>query len=698
MKQAVPCWLLLMTLMVFGAPAWAQSPQTPALRRALAQATSDTARVLLLADLSASYRYSDFDSVQHFAKQGLQLARRIGYTKGEGRCLSRIGILMGERGNLPQALRTDLQALQLNEESHDLEGTARTLNQTGLLYFALDDFRPSIAYYLRAKRIYEQAGVTDDSQLASVFTNLGASYEGLGMLDSAVYYLNMAYTRTRNSRNVRTSCWGNPAPYVLRELGLLQVALGHDAAAMAYYHRSARAARPENDRRSLCRTFQYLAELYKQRQQTDSSIYYARQALVVGQSLPFVVGVARTSSLLADAFEARGQRDSTLKYLCIKQQAEDSLYNPQRIKQLDAIGFAEQQRLRTLEHERQHYRQQGRTYAMLTGLGALGLLALLQWRNIRRQRSTNARLSVLNRQVTQQKEELTNQRDQLGTMLHELKTTQSQLVMREKMASLGELMAGVAFEVQVPMKQIRNLAGVNQQLLAELKAELTQLPVAHHELAHLYDPLNALGLNHAKTEQASQRADSIVRGMLEYASSSPAPRQLTELNTFVEDYLRLTYHDVRVKNKNFHAALLPRLDAAAGSLSVVRHDLGRVLISLFTHAFNAVQQRLLLAEEEFVPQVMVSTLRTEEHVEIRIRDNGMGLPEAAQAAVFERFLAPAAATEHANLSLSLSHDLIVHGHQGTLTISSEEGHGTDYLVTLPLHVHKQPTDLGVAYA
>ncbi|KUG06648.1 ATP-binding protein [Solirubrum puertoriconensis] len=658
------------------------------MRRALAKAPHDTARVLLLADLSASYRYSDFDSVQYYAKQGLQLARRIGYAKGEGRCLSRIGILMGERGNLPQALRTNLQALHLNEQSRDLEGTARTLNQTGLLYFALDDFRPSIAYFLRAKRIYEQAGVTDDSQLVSVFTNLGASYEGLKMLDSAAYYLNLAYARTRQSRNVHTSCWGNPMPYVLRELGLLQVALGNDAAALDYYARSTRASLPENDRRSRCRSYQYLAELYEQRHQTDSSIYYARKALAVGQSLPFVVGIVRTSTLLADAFVARGQRDSTLKYMHIKQQAEDSLYNPQRIKQLDAIGFAEQQRLRTLEQERRYYQERGRTYALLTGVSALGLLALLQWRNIRRQRRTNARLQALNHQVTQQKEELTSQRDRLGTMLLELKATQSQLVMREKMASLGELMAGVAYEVQVPMKQVKNLTGVNQQLIAELKSELAQLPLAYDELEHLFDPLNALGLNQAKIEQASQRADSIVRGMLEYSSNSPAPRQLTDVNAFVEDYLRLTYHDVRVKNKSFHAALLPRLDLATGSLSVVRHDLGRVLISLFAYAFNAVQQRLLLAEEDYVPQVMVSTQRTAEHIEIRIRDNGLGLSEAAQASAFERFLTPAAATEHANLGLSLSHDLIVQGHHGTLSLSSQEGHYTEYLITLPLHTRK----------
>ena len=175
-------WLLLLSF-----AAAAQSPQSRPLQQALARAPSDSARVLLLADLAATYRYSRFDSVQHYAQRGLHLARRIGYAKGEGRCLSRVGILLGERGNLPQALRVNLRALALNEASHDAEGTARTLNQTGLLYFALDDYRPSLRYYFRALRLYHEAGTTDTSQLISVIANLGASYEGLHKLDSAAF-------------------------------------------------------------------------------------------------------------------------------------------------------------------------------------------------------------------------------------------------------------------------------------------------------------------------------------------------------------------------------------------------------------------------------------------------------------------------------------------------------------------------------
>ncbi|QDA59114.1 tetratricopeptide repeat-containing sensor histidine kinase [Hymenobacter jejuensis] len=684
MNRRLPALLLLLLALV-SLPGYSQSPQTPRLKQALARATSDTSRALLLADLSASYRYSRFDSVLWYARQGVQLAQRIDYPKGEGRCLSRIGILMGERGNLPQALRIDLKALQLNEKSQDLEGTARTLNQTGLLYYALDDFRPALNYFFRSKKIYEMdERIGDDSQLISVLTNIGASYEGRKQLDSAQYFLNRAYGLAIRSHTTNQSPWGNPLPYVLRELGLLQASLGRDQQALRYYRLGAKAAVPENDLRSRCRSYQYMAELYRERHQTDSSVYYARKALAVGQALPFVVGIVRTSSLLANAFQARGQHDSTLKYMNIMLVAQDSLYNPQRIKQLDAIGFAEQQRLRQLEQEREQFISQVRTYALLAGVGGLLLIALLLWYNNQQQQRANIKLQALNEQVTQQKEELRDQRDNLARTLQELKATQSQLVLREKMASLGELMAGVAHEIQNPVTCVKNFAGISAGLCQELREEMARLPFSIEDQDLIDDLLQNLSQYQAKIVQNGQRADSIVRDMLEYSSAGPSPRQPTDLNALADDYLRLTYHDLRAKNRNFNVALLPQLDPAVGLVSLARHDIGRVLVSLFTNALYAVQQRQRLAEEDYVPQVSVSTRRVNDHVEIRVRDNGMGIPESARDSIFQRFFTTKPTGEGTGLSLSLSHDIVTKGHGGTITVESQEGEYTEFMLTLPL--------------
>jgi two-component system NtrC family sensor kinase len=683
MRRELTSLLLLALLWVTGPAARAQSPQTKALRQALAAATSDTARVLLLADLSATYRYSHFDSVQQYARQGLHLAQRMEYAKGQGRCLSRIGILLSERGNLPQALRVDLQALRLNEASHDAEGTARTLNQTGLLYYALEDYRPSLRYYFRARQLYEQAHVKDTSQLISVLTNIGASYEGLHQLDSAALFLNQAWQLTRRSRSVHESCWGNPAPYVLRELGLLQLALGHPDAALTYYRRSAQAAGPENDLRSACRAYQYMADLYQARQQPDSSVYYARKALRLGQSLPFIMGVVRTSALLTDIFRSRQEPDSTLKYMSIMLTAQDSLYNPQRIKQLDAIGFAEQQRLRQLEEEQASYVAKGRTAALLVGVSGLLIMLTLMWRHNRQQKRANQRLLTLNGRVTQQASELKVQRDRLVRTLKELKITQGQLMLREKMASLGELMAGVAYEIQQPVNSVRKFAAISMELCQELRGELRKARVPAYEQEIMDEMLQNLGQNQEKILNYSQRTESIVRGMQEYSQDGSSPRQPTNLNLLAEEYLRLTYHDLRAKHHLFSCALLLYPDPAVGWVEVVRQELGRALLGIFTTALYAVYQQQTSADEEYVPQVSLTTARTAQGVEIRFRDNGVGFSEEAQKSLFQRF--PTGETPNDNsLGLALSHDLVTRRLQGTLTVSRQENEYTEYYILLPL--------------
>lgn len=676
---------LLFVMMGLATAGKAQSPQTRALRLALRQASTDTARVLLLADLAATYRYSRYDSVQWYARQGLALARQIGYRKGEGRCLSRIALLLGERGNLPQALRVDLQALHLNEASHDQEGQARTLNQTGLLYFALDDYRPALQYFFRAWRLYQHLPERDTSQLVSVLTNVGASYEGLRRYDSATFFLQRAWQLTTQARTLHHSCWGNPAPYVLRELGLLEVAQGKPEQALTFYRRSVRAAIPENDRRSASRSYQYMAELYQDLRQPDSCIYYARKSLLLGRSLPFMVGIVRNSKLLTRAFERQRQPDSTLKYMRLLLTAQDSLYDPTRVKQLNVIEFREQQRLRQLERERRELSQQVRTAALLAGLGVLLLVSVLLSRSNRQQKRANRNLQSLNEQITHQAHQLTAQRDNLARTLQELKMTQSQLVLREKMASLGELMAGVAYEIQGPVGSVRKFAASSAELCAELRQEVSKLLGRPYDQEILDELLQNLLQNQTRILQFAQRADSIVRGMLEYSQDGSGPRQPTNLNALAEEYLRLTYHDLRAKNRYFNAALLLRLDPAVGTVQLVRQDIGRALMGIFQAALQAVLQRQAEADpdENYIPQVELHSHRTGESVELRVRDNGPGLAPEALAVVFQRFPGLNAS---ADLGLSLSYDLATKGLGGQLTAASTLNQGTEYVLTLRLPV------------
>ncbi|UOQ79202.1 HAMP domain-containing histidine kinase [Hymenobacter sp. 5516J-16] len=245
-------------------------------------------------------------------------------------------------------------------------------------------------------------------------------------------------------------------------------------------------------------------------------------------------------------------------------------------------------------------------------------------------------------------------------------------------------MAGVAHEIQTPVSSVRKFAASSAELCTELRQEISNALPPSHDQEVVDEMLQNLLQNQTRILQYAQRADSIVRGMLEYSQNGTSPRQLTELNTLAEEYLRLAYHDLRAKNRYFNAALTLRLDPAVGPVQIVRQDVGRALVGIFSATLLAVLQRQAGAEPEegYVPQVELRTHRTADSVEILVRDNGLGFSEEALATLFQRFPGPDNAS--ADLGLPLSYDLITKGLGGQLSVSSTLHQGTEYRIILPL--------------
>jgi two-component system NtrC family sensor kinase len=275
---------------------------------------------------------------------------------------------------------------------------------------------------------------------------------------------------------------------------------------------------------------------------------------------------------------------------------------------------------------------------------------------------------------------LTQQADELQAALAELRATQQQLIQREKMASLGELTAGIAHEIQNPLNFVNNFADVSAELVAELEAEQTS-PTPDVGLED--ELLSDLRHNLHKINQHGQRAASIVRGMLAHSRQSTGERQPTDVNALADEYLRLAYHGLRAKDKSFNAKLNTDFAALLPLVPAVPGDLGRVLLNLFTNAFYAVQKRQLAAGPGYAPTVQVRTRRTGEEVEICIRDNGTGIPAAVRTKIFQPFFTTKPSGEGTGLGLSLAHDIIVQGHSGTLAVESQEGEYTEFVVRLP---------------
>ncbi|MBF9239102.1 histidine kinase [Hymenobacter sp. BT683] len=288
----------------------------------------------------------------------------------------------------------------------------------------------------------------------------------------------------------------------------------------------------------------------------------------------------------------------------------------------------------------------------------------------------------LERLVVERTAALTFQAEELRSALTELRTTQAQLVQSEKMASLGELTAGIAHEIQNPLNFVNNFADVSVEMLAELREEQAR-PIRDPELEA--DLLADIAQNLQKIHHHGQRAASIVKGMLEHSRASSGERQPTNINHLADEYLRLAYQGLRAKDKTFNATLNTEFAPDLPLVQAIGPDLGRVLLNLFSNAFYAVRQRQLRGEAGYAPTVTVCTHQRGDQIEIKVRDNGPGIPETVRQKIFQPFFTTKPSGEGTGLGLSLSYDIVTQGHSGTLTVISEEGKYTEFLISLPIN-------------
>jgi signal transduction histidine kinase len=264
------------------------------------------------------------------------------------------------------------------------------------------------------------------------------------------------------------------------------------------------------------------------------------------------------------------------------------------------------------------------------------------------------------------------------------------------MASLGELTAGIAHEIQNPLNFVNNFSDVNKELIEELNAERRK-PKAERDEQLETEILNDLKENEEKINHHGKRADAIVKGMLQHSRQSSGQKEPTDINKLADEYLRLSYHGLRAKDKSFNAEVQTNFDESIGKINIIPQDIGRVLLNLFNNAFYAVNEQksksLILFSKEvtpfqkvsplYVPTVSVSTKKSENMVTITVRDNGNGIPLKFLDKIFQPFFTTKPTGQGTGLGLSLSYD-IVKAHGGEIKVESEEGEGTEFIVMLPL--------------
>jgi signal transduction histidine kinase len=286
-------------------------------------------------------------------------------------------------------------------------------------------------------------------------------------------------------------------------------------------------------------------------------------------------------------------------------------------------------------------------------------------------------VKALKAQNEELKEQVSIRTEELNKSLNDLKATQQQLIQSEKMASLGELTAGIAHEIQNPLNFVNNFSEVNEELIEELKNEAVK-----GNLEGVKAIAKDIEFNSEKISHHGKRADAIVKGMLQHSRTSSGQKEPTDINALVDEYLRLAYHGLRAKDKSFNATMKTDLDETIGNINIVPQDIVRVILNLITNAFYTVSEKKKQAGNDYEPTVTVNTKKIIDAIEVKVKDNGNGIPQKILDKIFQPFFTTKPTGQGTGLGLSLSYD-IIKAHGGEIKAGSKEGEGAEFIVILP---------------
>jgi len=640
---------LIATILVFLScvTGFTQNPKfIDSLHHRLAMAKDDRSRIHAQIDLCSNYRLGNTDSSVYYGQEALSLAQKVKYPLGEILALSFMSITLGQVGNLPKALEMSFKALQI-AKSNNLEGvTSPTLNAIGEIYIVLKDYPKALNYLQRQKKLYDKVEINEGFGYA--LYDIGNVYEETDQLDSAKYYELQALEFFQKINREE--------PFVYKTLGNIEMKLGNPTKALGYYQQSLQIAIQNNEHRASASAYNKIASFYKLANQPDSGIYYARKGLEKSELISHKKTIFEAATLLSEFYEQQDAKES-LRYLKIANTYKDSLFSTGNIQTIQALVDKEEEHQKEIEAAKAKYQEKLKQYGFIAGLGILLLIASILYRNNRQKQKANKILEAT----------LTN-----------LRATQSQLIQSEKMASLGELTAGIAHEIQNPLNFVNNFSEINTELVDELQQELKA-----GKTEDAISISNDIKENEEKINHHGKRADAIVKGMLQHSRSSNGVKESTDINALCNEYVRLAYHGLKAKDRSFNATTNTDFDNSIGKINIIPQDIGRVVLNLINNAFYAVDEKKKRTGNGYEPTVSVSTKKNNGRVEIKVSDNGNGIPQKVLDKIFQPFFTTKPTGQGTGLGLSLAYDIVTKGHGGELKVETKEGEGSEFTIQLP---------------
>jgi two-component system, NtrC family, sensor kinase len=677
-------WLLLLPAV---ADAQVNQTKLDSLRTALMHAANDTIRMDICANISDFYSETNRDSSIYYIEKSLAIAKQLKLKLNEAIYLDATAYEFMHLGNYPKSLQASLQALKIADDPESekyvwnppggqtllytrLDILAGIYHDLGHLYGATGNIDKQISNYRKADSI--AATVKDTVLRALANMNLGSVYLDNNNLDAALLF-------EQTAGKLFAALPFNARRYeglVLNHLAEIYQKKGEPELSHNTFIQAIAVNIKQNNISALGGSYALMGNLFKSVNKPDSGIVYAKKGQDIFKDVNDLSSLAKVYSMLSSLFEQKNNKDSAIHYLKLAGTLKDSLNDIEK-KNLQAyqnVGFDEQMRLEALEKEKTD-----RTKSIQLIFLCAFLLAAI---------TVFTTTFIAYKREKKSKKIVNEQKAELETTLQELKSTQSQLIQSEKMASLGELTAGIAHEIQNPLNFVNNFSEVSNELIDEMNEEIAK---------GNYEEVKAIAgdvkQNLEKINHHGKRADAIVKGMLQHSRSSNGQKEPTNINTLADEYLRLAYHGLRAKDKSFNATLKTDYDESIGNINIIPQDIGRVILNLITNAFYVVdekkkQQAQGLPTFEklanlYEPTVSVSTKKIGDKILISVKDNGNGIPQKVLDKIFQPFFTTKPTGQGTGLGLSLSYD-IIKAHGGQLKVATKEGEFAEFVITLPL--------------
>ena len=732
--------ILLIAMLACGMNvATAQTRKIDSLNLLIKVAKTDTARINLLNKKIYLLNQSDLEAALTLGKSTVSEARKINYKKGEVVALTSMasgytmkggydsargiltyvektvytlgdsdliammyagmGMFYGVQSNYDTSIIYYRKAVDLNERLDDKISLGRSYGNLAIGYLMQSNFPQALLYQQKALKLAEETN--NEQNQAYVLMNMGSTYQNIGDTTKALQsllrgieiakkvelknvelygYSNLAELYNFMKEWNKSYAYAMKAEALSREMGDAGIRAASMAKAAFALLKTKRYARAEaltaeaifiadtaKQPLVIYQTYSTMGLILTAQEKYKSAIPFLEKSITTLKSSDgYDESIADAYASLSTCYENTGEYAKALFFYKKSAQIIDSVRGKENIRKATELSvtydFEKKQAISDALQAKKNAETRSKQVLMLGGLLLALIIAAGGWLSYRNKQKAHRLLQL--------------QKEKIERTLSQLKSAQSQLIQSEKMASLGELTAGIAHEIQNPLNFVNNFSDVNKELLEELKEEADK-----GNLEEIKAIANDVIRNEEKINQHGKRADAIVKGMLQHSQSSSGKKEPADLNALTDEYLRLSYHGLRAKDTSFNATMKTDYDNSIGNINIIPQDIGRVILNLINNAFYVVDEKKNSGVENYQPTVSISTKKVADKVEIRVADNGNGIPKKVLEKIFQPFFTTKPTGQGTGLGLSLSYD-IIKAHGGEIKVETKEGEGTEFIILL----------------